>query len=328
MLFEAFQFSFNVTLPTILMMLLGVFLRYRQWIDDSFCQMASRVIFNFALPATLFLNVAQSPSDYAGQFRLILCGIIGTFIVYICAEWWATKYIQTKGLRAIFSQGTFRSNAAILGLALAMNAYGIESVGKVSVFVAVLVILFNVFGVMVLIRSLSDKKLNFSNLSLSIMTNPLILAVLAGIAVNELGVFQYIPTALIKTGNYLAHITLPLALICTGASLNFKQLIQFRSETAKENEASKVILLSSLARLIIVPIFMLCLGKFIFQLDPVSLGILFLTMASPVASAVYAMVRHYGGDAVVTANLIGVTTIGSIVTTSLGLFVLRQIGWV
>lgn len=328
MLLESLQFSLNATLPTIFMILLGIFLRRRRWIDDNFCNMASKVVFNFALPATLFLNVARSPSDYSGQINLILSGAIGTLLVYLIAEWWAGKYIQTRGLRAIFTQGTFRSNAAILGLALAVNAYGSSAMGKISVFVAVLVIMFNVLGVVTLLKSLSDKKMNLMNLILSILKNPLILAVMSGIIVSEFELFPFIPTALSKTADYLAHISLPLALICTGASLNFKQLTKFSSTATVENEGSRVVFLSASVRLIIVPLLMLAIGKWGFHLDPISLGILFLTTSSPVASAVYAMVRHYGGDATVTANLIGITTIGSIFTSSIGLFLLRQIGWV
>lgn len=327
MLLESLQFSLNVTLPTIFMILLGVFLRRYRWIDDNFCNMASKIIFNFALPATLFLNVAHSPSDYSGQIHLILSGIIGTLLIYFVAEWWANKYIQTRGLRAIFTQGTFRSNAAILGLALAVNAYGTAAMGKISVFVAVLVILFNVLGVITLLKSFSDKKINATNLAVSIMKNPLIIAVVSGIIISEFELFSFIPTSLIKSADYLAHISLPLALICTGASLNFKQLTKFRT-AGIENEGSRVVLYSASVRLIIAPLLMLAIGRWGFYLDSVSLGILFLTTASPVASAVYAMVRNYGGDATVTANLIGVTTIGSIFTSSIGLFLLRQIGWV
>lgn len=326
MLLESLQFSLNVTLPTIFMILLGIFLRRRHWVDDNFANMASKIVFNFTLPATLFLNVARSTSDYSGQLNLILSGVIGTFLIYFCAEWYASRYIQTRGLRAIFTQGTFRSNAAILGLALAVNAYGTEAIGKISVFIAILVIQFNVLGVITLLKSLSDKKLNLLNLFLSVAKNPLIIAVISGIIVSELNLLMLLPTALLKTGDYLANISLPLALICTGSSLDFKQLVKFRSLASAENEKRKVVFSATVIRLIIAPTVMLIIGKWGFNLDPVSLGILFLTIASPVASAVYAMVRNYGGDATVTANLIGLTTIGSIFTSSIGLFLLRQLG--
>lgn len=53
MFLESLQFSLGVTLPTILLMLLGVFLRRRQFVDDAFCNTASKVIFSFTLPALI-----------------------------------------------------------------------------------------------------------------------------------------------------------------------------------------------------------------------------------------------------------------------------------
>lgn len=332
MLLSSLQFSLSVTLPTILMMLLGVFLRRRQILDDRFCEMASKLIFNFSLPTLIFLNVLKSPNEYTGQFSLLATGFVGTVLIYLLAEIGAAKYVKERRYRGIFVQGTFRSNSAILGLALAINAYGNSVIGAVSVYTAMLIILFNTFGVITLTLSLSDNKPNIGRLLISIAKNPLILATLLGMLANPFQAF--IPKSLMQTGNYLANITLPLALICTGASLNFKQLRKFKDQSEGENtnqtnsQVSQIVWVSSFIRLLIAPIFMLALGKFVFQLDPMSLGVVFLTTATPVASATYAMVRNYGGDATAAANLIGITTIGSIFTSSIGLFVLRQMGWV
>lgn len=328
MLLDSLQFSLGVTLPTILMMLLGVLLRKKQILDDRFCEMASKLIFNFSLPVLIFLNVLKSPTDYSGQLSLLATGLVGTLLIYLLAEWGAAKYLQERRYRGIFVQGTFRSNSAILGLALAINAYGNSVIGAVSVYTAMLIILFNVLGVITLTYSLSDNKPNVWRLLNSIAKNPLILATVFGMIANP---FQaLIPEALMRTGNYLGNITLPLALICTGASLNFKQLRKFREQSEGEShqQVSQMVWVSSFIRLFIAPIFMLLLGKWLFQLDPISLGIVFLTTATPVASATYAMVRNYGGDATAAANLIGITTIGSIFTSSIGLFLLRQMGWV
>ena len=69
-------------------------------------------------------------------------------------------------------------------------------------------------------------------------------------------------------------------------------------------------------------------GKWIFQLSPIQLGIIFLTASAPVAAAVYAMTRAYGGNGTGAANLIGLTTIGSVISTNVGLFLLKQVGWI
>ena len=48
--------------------------------------------------------------------------------------------------------------------------------------------------------------------------------------------------------------------------------------------------------------------------------------AAPSAAAGYVMVKGIGGDAGLAANIIGLTTVGSILVTSLGVTVLHQTG--
>ena len=58
----------------------------------------------------------------------------------------------------------------------------------------------------------------------------------------------------------------------------------------------------------------------------VDLGVLMLMSGAPTAAASYVMVRAMGGNAVLAANIIAVTTLGSILTTSVGVMVLRAAG--
>lgn len=323
---DSLQFSIGVTLPTILLMLFGIFLRRRKFIDDVFCNTASKVVFNFTLPIMIFFNMLKSPLDFSSQANLIATGIIGTLIIYFWAEWWAARHIENRRYRCIFTQGTFRSNAAILGIALILNAYGDKALAAASVYISCLVMIFNVLAVITLTSSLSEKKVNVSRLTISILKNPLILAVIAGVIFNHFQLSDFIPKSIESAGKLISNLTLPLALICTGASINFKQLKQFNQST--ESKINKIVLFSATVRLIIAPVILLIIGKFIFTLPLMELGIVFIAASAPVAAATYAMVKSYGGDGEAAANLIGVTTLGSMFSASIGLFLLRQMGWV
>lgn len=325
MFFEALQFSLETTLPTILLMLLGVYLRRRRIVNEAFCTMTSKVIFHFTLPAMIFLNVLKSPLDYGSEINLILTGGIGTLLIYFLAEWWAAKKIPMRQYRCIFTQGAVRTNAVILGLALVLNAYGDKAITSVSIYTAFLVIIFNTLGVITILNSLSDKKPNIWRLCQAILKNPLILAIVFGLICNAYQIT--FPQPLMKTAQTLGSITLPMALICIGAAIDFKALRQFRAQ-GQDNELNRVVLSSSLVRLLLAPIFLFILGKWGFGLNPMQLGILFLTSATPVATAAYTMTIAYGGNSTGIANLIGITTIGSIFTASFGLLVLRQLGWI
>lgn len=326
MFWESLQYSFGVTFPIIFLMFVGVFLRRRKFVDDAFCHTASKLVFNFTLPPMLFLNVIKSPLNFAQEINLILTGLVGTLIIYLWAEWWAARNIQTREYRCIFTQGTFRTNAAILGLALVINAYGDAGIAPVSLYTAFLVLIFNSLGVVTILNSLSNEKPNAMKLLQAVIKNPLILAIIVGMLFNYFEI--RIPTPVMKSLQPLAQVTLPLALICIGASIDFKALYRLKSEDKAEQELNRVVLYSAAIRLVFAPIFLFALGKWIFQLSPIQLGIIFLTASAPVAAAVYAMTRAYGGNGTGAANLIGLTTIGSVISTNVGLFLLKQVGWI
>ncbi|VTP65914.1 Uncharacterised protein [Serratia rubidaea] len=54
MSWETWNFAFSVTVPNLLMMLLGVFLRQRRLMDDRFIDGTSKLVFNLALRACCF----------------------------------------------------------------------------------------------------------------------------------------------------------------------------------------------------------------------------------------------------------------------------------
>ncbi len=217
MFLESLLFSTSVTFPTIFMLLLGIVLRWRKMIDEHFCQIASKLVFNIALPALLFINVVKEPTDYASQILLVSAGIMATIGVYLVSEWLAARYIVDQTYRGIFVQGVFRANSGILGLALCLNAYGAAATAPASVYVACITLLFNVLAVITLTRSLSNGKLSLWKMVKSVISNPLIISIVVGMIISKLEI--PIPKTILHTGDYLADIALPLALICAGQLL-------------------------------------------------------------------------------------------------------------
>ncbi|MGX3022228.1 AEC family transporter [Ursidibacter sp. B-7004-1] len=326
MFLQSLQFSLSVTLPTILMLLLGIILRRRRMLDDHFCQVASKLVFNIALPSLLFINIVKQPADYSSQIWLVGAGFVSTFIIYFASEWLALRYIRDKSYRGIFVQGIFRGNSGILGLALCINAYGAMATAPASVYTACITLLFNVLAVITLTNSLSVGKVSLPRMAKSLMTNPLIIGIVLGLIVSKFDI--PLPSSILRTGDYLANIALPIALICAGASLDFKQLKQFKNSQESQTQVNSIVWWASFGRLIVSPLLTIFIGKFILDLDPMSLGILFLMSSTPVAAASYAMVRNFGGDATATANIIAVTMLGYMFTSSIGIFILKQLQWI
>lgn len=312
---SSFLFSMSVTLPTVLMLLLGVVLQRLHMVDDKFTGQATKIIFNITLPILLFLNITSNPVEFRSQLLPIAASFTGTLLLFIVAELVAAKFIVEKQERGTFVQGVYRGNNGILGLALCINAYGEAGLAPASIYAAATIFLFNVLGVITLSRSFADGRVSFWGIVKNVIKNPLIIAIVLGYVVN--GLELQFPKTLQTTGNYLASMTLPLALICAGASVKFNG----------SASGSRTVIWGSIGRVIIAPIFMVCIGK-LFGLSGMNMGILFLMAATPMATITYAMVRGMGGNGTSAANIIALTTLGAIITSSVGLLILSQLGWV
>lgn len=73
----------RVTLPTVLMLLLGVLLQKRRIVDDKFTGQATKIIFNITLPILLFLNITNNPVDFRRQLLPITASFTGTLLLLL-----------------------------------------------------------------------------------------------------------------------------------------------------------------------------------------------------------------------------------------------------
>ncbi|GKX63970.1 transporter [Pragia fontium] len=316
MSWETWSFAFSVTVPNLLMLIIGILMRGFHLIDDNFCDAASRLVFNLALPCLLFFSIATNHSSFQQYAPLMLYGALSTIATYLLLEFAAPFLVKNPRERGIFVQGGFRGNAAILGVAYCSMAFGSEGVAIASFYIVITVILFNVLSVVTLTRSLStgsNGRPDFLSVMRGVITNPLIIGILLGLPFSLFSVS--LPEVLVHTGQYISGLALPLALLCTGASLDFRAMFR----------ASNVAVLACIARIVVIP-GLLFLGGWLFGFRGVSLGVIFLLSATPTAAASYVMTRAMGGNATLAANIIAMTTLGSFFTTALGLLFLRGSG--
>ncbi|MCB1887182.1 MAG: AEC family transporter [Rhodocyclaceae bacterium] len=306
------DFSLSVTGPIFVVLALGYWLMRRGLIDDAFVNTGSRLVFNVALPALLFISIGKTPLSDAANLELIAFGMGGTVVVYLLLEWLATRFVPVPRDRGVVVQGGFRSNMGIVGLAYCVNAYGDAALGAASLYLGLVTILFNILAVITLSRAL-DRSQGALAMVKGIARNPLIIAI--GLALPVSWLDLDLPGWVLQSGQYFANLTLPLALLCTGAALNFRRLRQEVAGTA----------LASGAKLIGVPVLFVLAGLAV-GFRGIDLGVLLLMSSAPTAAASYVMVRAMGGNATLAANIIAITTVGSILTTSVGVLVLRGLG--
>jgi predicted permease len=306
------SFAFSVTGPIFIILALGIILARTGVITDAFIDAGSKLVFNVTLPALLFITISKTNIEHIANFSLIGYGLLATIIVFLLLELVAEFFINPPRERGVVVQGAFRSNMGIVGLAYCANAYGEVGLAAASIYLGPVTILFNVLAVITLNRSL-NKHRSVAGTLFDIARNPLILGIVLALPVAW--AHLQLPSILLQSGEYFAQMTLPLALLCTGASLSLKAL----------REDSRNAVIASIGKLLLVP-FIITLGGYWLGFRDMDLGILFLMTSSPTAAASYIMVRAMSGNAVLAANIIALTTFGSILVASIGVALLRLQG--
>lgn len=308
---EVLGFSLSVTGPIFVILTLGVVLRRRGMLSDGFIDSGSRLVFTIALPALIFSSIAKTRISDSANLSLIGFGVIMTLVVYLALEWIAARRIEPPEDRGVVVQGAFRSNMGIIGLAYTVNAYGDAGLVAASLYVGLITILFNVLSVITLSRSLSRSR-GVRSIVRGIATNPLIIGIVLALPVSWLELA--LPSVVRQSVEYFADMTLPVALICTGASLNFRSL---RTELRST-------VFATASKLLAVPVLFTVIGIAV-GFRGIDLGVLLLMSSAPTAAASYAMVRAMGGNSALAANIVVLTTLGSIFTTTFAITLLRAL---
>lgn len=308
------QQTLAVTAPVFAMLFLGVGLKRLGWIDARFIDTASALVFKGTMPVMLFLAILHADLNTALQPALLGYFLLATVLGFLLVWGWAILRIPREE-RGVYTQGAFRGNNGIVGLALATSLYGDYGLSLGGILGGVVILSYNSLSAIVLAIYSPQAKADVWSISKSILRNPLILGVLAAIP------FAYwqvkLPAWLLTSGDYFASMTLPLALICIGGTLSLASLRQ----------GSGLAFSASLWKMLWLPL-LATLGAFLCGFRNAELGILFLYFASPTAAASFVMAKASGGNHELAASIIVITTLAAVLSTNIGLFVLQWGGWI
>jgi predicted permease len=120
------------------------------------------------------------------------------------------------------------------------------------------------------------------------------------------------PDSVETTGNYLAEIALPLALLGIGGSINIHSI----------KEATGLAFGSSLIKNILAPLIATVAAYYI-GIKGVDLGLIFIIFACPTAIVSFIMAASLKGNIRLAGNIVIISTLGSLLTMTFGLFILK-----
>ncbi|MDA3958308.1 AEC family transporter [Oceanispirochaeta sp.] len=298
--------------PVFLLIVIGSILKHRKVIGPAFQKSSSIICFKLGLPALIFLKIAGL--DFSGVFNineiLILLAIA---LITMITTLLLSLRLKDVTQRGAFSQGAFRGNIAIIGLALVLNLYGEDLAARGAMIVAVMLPVFNILSVIALTIPRHGMSLEGLIRSLkNIITNPIIMAVLAALGFS---LFKIpVPVLLGRLLKYLADLALPLALINIGGSLSARG---FR-------EKGKIALAAALIKVVLLPV----IAVIIFYkkgYNQEELGLIFLIAGAPTALSSHIMADAMDNDGDLAALIIMVSTTLAAVTTLIGISIINSL---
>lgn len=306
-------YSINATLPIFLLIILGKVLKTAKIINDEFTKTADRYVFRIALPALLFSDLTENNvgSAFDGKYVLFCFSVT---IFSIAVLWGLTeKFMKNEEQKGAFIQGSYRSSAAILGLAFINNMY--DSVGMAPLMIIGCVPLYNIFAVIILTLKGDNggKKPNMKETFINVMKNPILLSILIALPFALLNL--HFPSFVNKAIGSVANTATPLALISIGASFEGKKALKKMKPT----------LLASFIKLILLAGLFLPLAVF-FGYRNQELMALLVMLGSPTTVSSYIMAKNTGNDGILTSSIIVLTTLLSSLTLTLWIFILKSFG--
>lgn len=308
---QSLAFTANTVAPIFFIVFLGIVLKRIRLIDEPFVATASRLVFSVTLPTLVFMAISRT--DFHSVFNPHqLTYFFGATLITFALLWWlAARWIKDGRDLGVFIQGAFRGNYGIIGLAVSYNLFADAGLAQASILLAMVIPLYNVLSILALTLPMHrDGGLKISRALLEIVRNPLIIAVALALPFSFMG--WALPEVIAKTGRYFANLTLPLALLAIGGSLSLKSL----------RNTSALAFWATSAKLVIIPA-LLTLGAWVYGFRGQELAMLFILFGCPTAAASFVMAKATGGNAQLAANIILTTTLGSVLTLSAGIYLLR-----
>jgi len=328
---ENLIFSLNSTMPVFFTMVLGYVFRRLEWISEEFASEINTFVFRIALPVLLFNQLAGSDFLSVWDTKFVLyCGSVTLAGILLCI--WLSGYIVKGAERGEFIQVSYRSSQALLAMAYISGLY--ENTEPVALMLICSVPLYNVAAVLVLdyfspdeasseafgtgaagqadrsVRKTSGRLLRTVR---NVITNPLILFILLGIAWSCLR----LPYGIIfqKTMTNLAQLATPLGLLGMGAGM----------EVGKVTGERKNVLIASAIKLA---------GHVALFLPPAvllgfrneQLATILVMLGAPATVSCYVMARSEGYEGALSSGAIVMTTLFSTLTLTMWLWLLRSLG--
>lgn len=355
--------SVNAVLPIVLLILLGYLLKRFKFLNDNFVKIGNKFVFKVCLPCMLFINIYDKMNSFSDiRWDVVVYAVIMICVIFGLGLLTAILTTKKNKRRGVILQCSFRSNFAIIGLTLVARLGGDEGIAgiisafSIPVFNILAVIALSIFAeseekapevvgsgeqLSIELEKSEPQKKSFGksagNILLNIVKNPLIIGVVLGlvfVGIREIeraccggavpfrfdNQLKFLYTCAVD----LKAIASPLALVVLGGQFEFSAV----------KGMTKEIIIGTVWRIVLAPLlgigiaFLLSRYTNLFTFGPEIYPTLIALFGTPVAVSSAIMAGQMNNDEQLATQLVVWTSICSIATIFIMVFILMSCGLV
>ena len=311
-------FSLNATVPIFTLMVLGYLFRKIGLIDEKAAAWMNKFVFKAALPVLVFKDLADQ--DFAktwnGKFVLFCFAAtsISIAVIALLSKW----VVKDRVKRGEFIQSSYRSSAALLGIAFIHNIYGESASGMGPLMILGSVPLYNIFAVIVLMLTAENEenkengKKRIRSTIHGIFTNPIILGIAIGMLWSVLRIPQ--PKVVQTIVSNIAALATPLGLMSMGATFEFQKALK---------ELKPALIASFIKLFVLAAVFLPLAVTLGFAGEQIVAILVMLGSATTVSC--YIMAKSMGHEGTLSSSVIMLTTFGCSFSLTFWLYILRSL---
>ncbi len=288
-----------------IMISVGYILYKKKIITDASTAVLSNLLLMVATPCTLITSFNQ---EFSGE-KLVNLGV--AFVISVCTYFFfillANLLYKKEKKEEKFS--IVFSNAGFMGIPLVTGLLGIESVFYLSVYIVCFYLFGWTYGIVVMSgdRNMASVK--------RLITNPCIWSVVIGLVIFISPIKPFAPV--MESISMMGSMNTPLAMIVLGSYLGRCRL--------QEIFTDKRIYLVSFYRLILAPILLLVIFKFLpVQFAQIKM-IIFIAASAPVGALLPMFAQIVNRDTDYGAEIVSLSTLLSLISLPLMLMMAQMI---
>ena len=291
--------SFSGILTMFVVVLFGVFIDKKHWVNDNSINFISILVNKVCLPPFMFLTTfskidATVVNNMKDGFLLPFASMIFSMLI---ARMLGHVLKVSRDHLGIFTVCVGLSNTIFVGLPLCIAIFGDSALPYIMTYYFGNSFLFWTIGIQQL-ASCNDRNIKiFSRTTLKNIASPPLMAALLGFIALLVGV--KLPVVLIKGMAYVGNMTTPLAMIFIGIAISKTDFSLFKFD--------REFFGALLGRFLICPLLLLGMLLY-FKTEPLMAEVFLVMSAMPAMANIPIISTNYGGDYKYAAAIVVATT--------------------